>query len=198
MACLEHGIPPATYHFHQALVENLEDPWSENYGSLEKLGCHVAAEMFKEAGLEISPEFCLYDQLRKVANWNPFFDQYAQPVFDAVCRESIYARLADAEVEEGVKRAAVNGVLSVIGRALTSTPTIGGGALAGAGLGSLYWALNRHATEDDDKNEALKAKIKLYRRITSEIAEDLKRNAAVPADTSRNIIAQDAGTNNII
>ena len=203
MACLEHGIPPATLPFHEAVVEHISNHLNENYGALEKMACHFAAEVFQAVGEKVSPEFCLFDQLRKVANWNPYYDQYARPVFNALCSEQLDARADDEQQAETIKRAFVANVLGMLGKGLTATPTIAktvlaGGAAAGAGLGSLYWALNRHATEDDDKNEALKARIKLYRRIKSEIAEDLKRNSVVPSDSPRNIIAQDAGTTNII
>lgn len=203
MACLEQGVPPAAYPFHQSMVENLSNPWAENYGSLEKMASHVAAELFEAAGQRISPEYCLYDQLRKVANWNPYFDRYVQPVFNAICQAGLAGIAEDQENAEQVKRAFVGHALGLLGKAFTSTPAlaktiIAGGAAGGAGLGALYWALNRHSTEDNDKNEAMKARIKLYRRITSEISEDLKRNNATSEDTERNIIAQDAGTNNII
>jgi hypothetical protein len=203
MACLEQQVPVATFAFHKAAADHLNDFMSDNYGAMERMGCHLAAEMYKAAGLTVTPEYCVFDQLRKVANWNPALDKFVNPVYRAINNAVMGEHSKDAADMELIKKAMVANVLGLLGKAVTSTPTmaktlVAGGAATGAGLGALYWALNRHSTEDDDKLEAMKAKIKLYRRITSEISEDMKRNNTLPPELSRNIIKEDAGTNNII
>lgn len=47
---------------------------------------------------------------------------------------------------------------------------------AGAGLGSLWWLLNRHSREDDAENESKQQQVDYYNRLASELDESLRRN----------------------
>jgi len=49
------------------------------------------------------------------------------------------------------------------------------GVLGGAGLGSLYWYLSRHATQDDADIEAKKQQVKYYHNLNRELKDSLQR-----------------------
>jgi len=59
------------------------------------------------------------------------------------------------------------------------------GILGGAGLGSLYWLLSRHATQNEADVEAEKQKLNYYHHLNRELQDSLKRkyrysNATAP------------------
>lgn len=204
MACAERQVPLAAYPLHKAAAEHLSNPRSENYGALEKMGAHIAAELYVSTGQMLSPEYCIFNNLRKVASWYPALDRFVEPVFNALCNEFMGAAELTRAQDEAVKKASIGAILSnIVGKTITGGPAVAkmilaGGAAAGAGAGALYWGLNRDSMEDDDKTEAMKAKIKLYNRITREISEDMRRNNTHPTESNREIISENAGTNHIL
>lgn len=65
-----------------------------------------------------------------------------------------------------------------------------GAGLAGAGLGTIGWALNRDVNQDRADNEALQAQIDAYNRMTNEIRRKLKdRGIEVDEQDERDIKA---------
>lgn len=64
------------------------------------------------------------------------------------------------------------------GLGLAGKGLIYGGLGAGAGLGSLWWLLNRHASEDDAENESKQHQVDYYNRLAAEIEESMRRKNA--------------------
>lgn len=62
------------------------------------------------------------------------------------------------------------------GLGLAGKSLLYGGVGAGAGLGSLYWLLNRHASEDDAENETKQHQVDYYQRLAREVEETMRRN----------------------
>ena len=210
LACVLHGVAPDTYEFHKAAVDKLSDVNDPNYGALDRMVANYAAEAFNAADKRASFEYCLYDNLRKAAQWFPEFNRFTDPVYSVMAREvnmdiedGNRVKSAAAQQADLDKRAAIlNTVLNMAGKGVTSTPALtkmllGAGAATGAGAGALYWGLNRDSNEDDEKIEAMKERLKHYHRITNEISSDLQRNNATRSQEPQDIIKQDAGTTNV-
>lgn len=204
IACLFHDVDPRGFKHHQGVAEHLENWRSPDYGQLSKMAASFAANCYQAVD-DTGVEFQLYNLLRKQATWYPAFDQFTDPVLDVIAR-NLGEDFADkAAAEDLDKQAAVRGILAgLAGKSLTATPTavkfvMGAGAAAGAGAGALYWAMNRHSSEDEANIEAMKVKLKHYNKITREISEDLRRRGVTvtPADTV-DTIKENAGTDNIV
>jgi hypothetical protein len=199
LACLFQGVNPDEYYIHKAAAELLTDVRDPQYGQLSKMAAHIAANLYKAVGEEGSPEYCLFDQLRKSATWFPAFDEYTDPVLAALARDVQRTHTETRTVDEITKSAGVGAMLTgLVGGALKNAPMIGKfglgmAAATGAGLGGLYWGLNRHANEDDAQTEALKERLNQYRKITNEISGDLQRKGITVPGQVKQTIQNDSG-----
>jgi len=204
LACLIHGVDPRTFPYHLKMAATLGDMNQNGYGYLEKMACNFAANLYEATGQGRSFEACLFRQLTKVAQWLPGLDHFVAPVFKALIKEHSDALSEQAGGEESKAAAAIPAfLLSTIGRGAMMTPQLlktmmGGAAITGAGVGALGWGLNRDSTADELDTEAMREKLRHYRKITNEISDDLKRNNAVDMpEHPANVIARDAHTDHV-
>jgi hypothetical protein len=189
LACVNAGITPLAFEFHKSAVEYRENPTTPGYGVFERGLAKFAAEMYAHCGQQDSIEYHVFDQLTKSATWYPQFNAYTDPVLETLGAALGEAVGQDHALQARVKSAGLHqGLIGALGeRALSWSPSLLQGLLAasaatGAGIGSIYWALNRHSTEDDADNEATQAKINHYSKLTKQISNRLQdTNALAPA-----------------
>lgn len=135
--------------------------------------CDAMADMEKKANGS-TPDYFLLKKLASQEVWIREFQDLADEF-----AQSIVIGKEVAEAEDIQKAAAAIGSLvpAVTGRAFGATPTLIKSLLAagigtGATAGSLYWALQRSATEDsDDKLAMMQAKIDEYNKMKTMLAE---------------------------
>lgn len=182
IACAFAGITPAEFEFCKAASETVEAPGNaEVYG---RYMSRMAAGLYKEAGKMDTLEHFLYEELSKSAAWHQEFNAFIEPVEMALGRQ--YQANIKAEQESETTKAANAGALNayiggeILGHGLSLTPAAAKALAAlGVGIGGasgvMWHYLNRDANEDDDKLEAVKAKINQYDHITRDISHDLAR-----------------------
>lgn len=165
-----------------AMADSLDDVKSANYGRMQRMTCQLAAEAFDEAGRKNELLYHVFNKLASVAVWHPEMDAFSDAVFRALGTiADQQAKEAQVAYKEDVVKSARTLLPSLVTTAGESMPDIikrmaAVGALGGGVTGGLYWLLNRHSNEDEDKAEAVKAKIDYYNRLTGEIKGQLKNH----------------------
>lgn len=182
LVCSLAGITPADFEFCKAASDTLEAPGNDLvYG---RYLSRIAAGLYKEAGKMERLEHFIYEEMSKAAEWSPELNAYIEPVEIALGRayrdilEKQHAETVTKEANAGALNAYIGG--EILGQGLALTPTAAKalmtlGVGSGAAAGALWHILNRHGNEDDDKLEAMKARIQQYDKITNEISHDLRR-----------------------
>ena len=168
-------------------VDTIGNTKEANYGHVQRMACKIAAEAFAEAGRKKEFEYHMLDSLSKSAVWYPELDQYSDAVFNVLGK---LAYEYEKEKDESLKDAVVAKSASFLPGLVSSTAKLTpdaikamalAGAFGGTATGGLYWLLNRHAEEDEDKAEQVKAKINYYNRISNEIKNQLGKTKLPPA-----------------
>lgn len=175
------------------LTSTIDNPKEANYGFVQKFACKIAADAFAEAGRKSEMEYHIFEKLASVPVWYSQFDAYSNAAFAALGRVA-------TEYEQQVKQASnddlVKEASSLIPKLIAmtgkSTPDIikgfaGAGAIGGGITGGLYWLLNRHAQEDEDEAEAIKAKTDYYNKISDEIKRQLGTKKMAPAELASQV-----------
>ncbi len=151
----------------------------------------IGETAYREAGLM----GCLGYQLCKRGSSAPVlgthFRTMAAIVGRAVGRAAMEEKRAAAEraIElspEEVKTASALWLRNLISGGAGAAPEMGklllGGAIAtGAAGGGLTWAANRNIKNDAEDIEAMKAKIRTYKRITQDIDDELNLRSSLAA-----------------
>lgn len=174
------------------LVSTIDNTKEANYGFIQKFVCKVASDAFAEAGRKHEIEYHILEKLASVPVWYPEFDTYSNAVFASLGKIATdhENQIKEATHETIVKQAGfLPNLLSMAGKA---TPDIvktfaGAGAIGGGLTGGLYWLLNRHAQEDEDEAEVIKAKIDYYNKISDEIKRQLGTEKIEPAQLAAQV-----------
>jgi hypothetical protein len=132
---------------------------SANSQQFGRMLAGFARDIYIEADEANSIERHVFEQLTKVASWEPEHFDYVEPVLLALST-------VKAAAGEG------GGILSAIPEG--ARMMLGGSALAGGALGTLNWALNRDANEDDAKSKSIAARTAYYKNLANEISRELK------------------------
>lgn len=180
LAAMAAGVPSEQVAELDGITSHIDNPKVPGYGNLQRLMCKYAAEAFKEAGEMTSFEYCMFKEASEAPEWFPEFDHLSNSVFKALGRTVEYAREDENfKAHEAIKEAS-SGLLfpALAGGVVRNTPALIKqiatlGLASGAGIGSLAWLLNRHSRQDEDEIEAIKAKRDYYRKLTSEIRDEL-------------------------
>lgn len=163
-------------------VSGLDDTSNPNYGTLQQMVCKIASDAFDEAGRKDEPLYHVYDGLTKASTWFKEFDIFSDAALRAMGKLAFETHnLNDTQVKDDVVKQARNLLPNLINIAGSTTPelvkaTAGAGVIGGGLLGGLYWLLNRHSNEDENKAEAIKAKINYYNKLSDEIKKQLQQN----------------------
>lgn len=174
-------------------VSTIDNPKEANYGFTQKFVCKVAADAFAEAGRKNEMEYHIFEKLAQAAVWHPEFDRYSDAAFAALGKiafeQETQAKEAKADL---LVKQAKNFLPELLSMAGSSTPDIikamaAAGALGGGVTGGLYWLLNRHAQEDEDEAEQIKAKINYYNKISDEIKNQLGTKKLAPAQLATQV-----------
>lgn len=125
----------------------------------------LAHSIYVEAGQGGSFEAGLYQSMAKTAEWQDVHFDLLAPVYRALAglQNQVTGRTMHKQAEEGLLPAGLKWML-------------GTGLVAGTGLGTLHWALNRDATADDAQSKSLTARTDLYRQLAKEISSELQAN----------------------
>lgn len=166
-------------------VSKIGDHKEPGYGNVQKILCKVAADAFDEAGRKQEFEYHLFEKLSHADTWLPELDKFSDSVTMALGTVSMEYE-ASYKQEEGDRltkaaRMLLPQALSAAGKSIPEgVKTLAGvGTLGGSVMGGLYWLLNRHSNEDEDKAEVVKAKINYYNRISDEIKKQLAQRGGV-------------------
>jgi len=193
LAASARGRDPQNLVTISGLVSTIDNPKEANYGFVQKIMCKVAAHAFEEAGRKNEIEYHIFEKLAHTAMWYPELDKYSNAALSALGKIALEheQQIKEASNEEITKQAQnlLPGLLAMAGK---STPEVikavaGAGALGGGVTGGLYWLLNRHAQEDEDEAEVIKAKIDYYNKISDEIKRQLRTQKLAPAQLAAQV-----------
>ncbi len=168
-------------------VATVDNSKEANYGYIQRMACKIAAEAFAEAGRKKEFEYHVLDSLSKSATWYPELDQYSDVVFNVLGKLAYeYEKEKNESLNNDIVSKSAGLLPGLISSTASHTPDIVktmamAGALGGSATGGLYWLLNRHSEEDEDKAEQVKAKIDYYNRISNEIKNQLGKTKLPPA-----------------
>lgn len=194
LGAFNQGVDASDLPTVEGLVRTIEDPSEPGYGDLQRLMCKYAAQAFEEAGKGDTWACQFFHSLSKAANWYPELEMFSDAVIKAagtVYKEALIDQ-ADRTGDSIVKNAA--GFLpNAAGKAVAMAPGAlkafaGAGVAGGAGLGALWWLMNRHSQEDENSIEALKAKLDFYDKLTNEIQNEVKSTGPGSTGDVRDVV----------
>jgi len=140
---------------------------SETNARLMKLACELASNIYTLAG-PVSPYSILVTKCANTEGWNPALDWVGEACLAAFPEPEEKAGAGipafAAGLLQGAQRGAPDALLGLAGLS----------ALAGAGLGTLNWKVQRDITEDEDEVELLKERAAQYRALTRRLDEELR------------------------
>jgi hypothetical protein len=183
-----HNQDDSSLHFRKGARARLSDTDDADYGVYQRNICKMASEWYANADKAGCTEQNIYEALSKRADWYPRFDQlFVDPVLKVLGR--FYKEAQKVDEDDAIEKAAglgrMGSLADIMARAgLRTAPSmlqllLASGALGGASLGAIHWALNRDMTEDRSEVEALKRKRDYYNRITNEISRELAENESL-------------------
>jgi hypothetical protein len=156
-ACFDHGVDPSRFHVWEAQAKRA----SAANGAV---GRRLLKRAFAVLVLAGRAKSAAAQHLRLAAAL-PEWNDHCQELTDDVCRVlralQPFAKQAFADTLEGAHAALKGGWYAALG--------------AGAGLGSLYWLLARHANQDDADVEATRNQAYYYQDLGREIEDTLRR-----------------------
>lgn len=189
LAAAHHNRTPSNLCLISGVVAQTQNVTDPNYGSLQRMVCKVAADVFDEAGQKDDLTYHAMSKLATAPTWYPALDVFSDAALRAlgVVTKEVHDKQAHANNERTTEKAA-SSLLGLASRVSTAIPSsakalAGMGAVGGGLAGGLYWLLNRDSAEDEADSEVVKAKIDYYNRLASEIKGQLKQTPAnTPAD----------------
>lgn len=160
MGCAEMGVMPESFHIVEGIASGMDGAKSASAG---RLVVKAARDVLVATGRGYSaPSFHLYF-VAKSADWN----RHCQDVTDHVVR---VLKVLEPMQKQAFTVPDAIGAAGLAGRgALYTSLGLGGG------LGTLYWLLNRHATQDDSDAESMKHQIHYYHQLSNELDDSLRR-----------------------
>lgn len=163
LACLNARVSPSQLPELQGFSGGMRKAaGAETFG---RQIADMAHEIFVQAGEGASFEAGLYGHLAKTANWQDVHFDLLSPVYLAL--EQVLPALEKKAMHKSAEDGAISSGLKWLGAL---------GLGAGTTLGTLHWALNRDATQDDAQSKSLSARTDLYRQLAKEISSELKTN----------------------
>lgn len=194
IAALVANKTPVELAAIDGFVSAVDDNTNPNYGALQKLTCKFAADAFEEAGRKSDITYHVYDQLSKYATWYPALDTFSDAALKAIGKLSLECNKEAANNEKNeIAKQAKNLLPELISFGGESVPELvknmaSIGTLGGGLAGGLYWLLNRHSNEDEDKAEVIKAKINYYNKLSDEIKNQLQQNPNAESSDVKQIV----------
>jgi hypothetical protein len=158
LACVSNDMPVGQFTKCAAVAARMQQPDAVPAKRLVIKAAHDVMAFCGEANTAPA------HHLRLVANL-PGWSAHAEDVYSSVVKSCSIA----AMMEKRAFNEAVEGMGSLakgIGYA---------GLAAGGGLGSLYWLMSRHATQDEADIEAKKQQRDYYRQLNNELQASLRR-----------------------
>ena len=153
--CLEYGFSPRSIDYIEGAASRGVD------GGVGRQLFKAAHDIMSITGRGSSAPALHLMMLSKQADWTLHSDE--------VFRDISRLLLASQPME----KAAFSGAASL---ANTGAKALTTGTLAGgAGLGALYFMLNRHATQDEADSEAMQHQVDYYNHLSRELEDSMRR-----------------------
>lgn len=193
LAAVTHNQAPENMVALDGFVSTVGNYKEQGYGNLQRMLCKIAADAFDEAGRKNDLTYHVYEKLSHTPEWYPVMDMYSDAAMVAIGKVAAeYEKSLSTESRDVLVKTATGLLPAMLIQGGKSTPDIvknlaGVGALGGGVAGGLYWLLNRHSNEDEDKAEAIKAKIDYYNRVSNEIKQQLALSAGGPANVGQKV-----------
>ncbi len=161
LGCAEMGVAPKDFPFVDGLAQALT---GEESGKVGRVLVKAARDIMCATGHgNEAPSFHLHF-VYKSADWNT----HCQDVADHVAQ--VLTLLKPLE------KKASNLVGNLEGAVGLGVKGVGYGALGAGGLlGSLYWLLSRHATQDESDAASMQHQVDYYNNLSRELSDSMKR-----------------------
>ena len=173
LACIEFGVDPGTFPFHagRAKVASASGP-------LGRQVAKAAYDMMAQCGRGNTAPANHLLLISKQAAWHPQYQEVITTILDAA------RAVADLQKQAHTKQAVDSG--DITGALGSLTKGLGYGSLAaGTGIGSLYWLLSRHASQDDADIESMKRRRDYYQQLTGEMEDSMRRKYRYEAQNTQ-------------
>lgn len=158
MGCLEMDISPDELN----AISGCAQMWDRHGEPAQRLLLKAANDLLCSTGLVFTaPAFHIRTVLE--TPWSV----HSRELAEDVVRTSMAMEQLDKQAS------AIPQLLETGGSALKGLGYTSLGA--GAGLGSLYWMLSRHANQEDADNEAKKHQVEHYERLSRELQDSMRR-----------------------
>jgi len=136
---------------------------------------------------EVNALSILFDNLSKTASWHPGFNMFTDSVKRAMARVAASAEMQKVALALPMSVAATAN--DKLGGGLLKTLTAAG-AVGGTGLGALAFLLSRSAEQTSAENAAILEKVRTYRQLRKEIAEDMEGSSLLPVKKRKRALAE--------
>ncbi len=160
LGCAEMGVAPESFSVLEGIAETMDKSASS---SAERLLVKAAYDLMVDKGYEFAAPTYHLRFVAKSAYWNDH------------CREIANHIVRTLRVLEPMQKQALS-LSDAGGAAMLGLRGLGYGSLGlGAGLGSLYWLLSRHANQDDADIESMKHQVHYYNQLSKELNDSMRR-----------------------
>lgn len=166
--------------------EILKTPETYGYGIMQKNVCKLAADMYVFTGKSDKLEYHIFHKLANAKRWSNLLDPYVDSVYETLGK---LKSASEFDINGAVKSSStiLNTLTGFLARGATLTPEalkalLGLSAVTGGSVGVATWLANRHAKEDETKNEILKQKINYYNQVTDELSDQLKSKGLIVSE----------------
>ena len=147
----------------QAMSRHLEE--KQDFGRIYAMLGDLA---LTKAGSDGSFGQQLFHRLWRAPAWIPAYNQFVEPVRDALVKVAVSTA---GSVVAPMANAAQSGAGNIMS---TFAALMLAGTAAGSGLGALNWHLKQQTRGDDEQNQELDAKAKMYKSLATQINNDLR------------------------
>lgn len=158
LECISRGIDPSDFHKYAAVAEVMA---SKEAAPAKRLLLKAAHDLMVLCGDGTKAAAFHLQQVIELPGWSTHADDVYNTVVQACAANDCLEKHAFNDTVEGLGHVAKG-----LGYA---------GVLGGAGMGSLYWLLSRHATQDEKDNEARKQQLNYYNQLNRELQDSLAR-----------------------
>jgi len=158
LGCAEMGVAPESFSVLEGIAETMDKS-----SSAERLLVKAAYDLMVATGREFEAPTYHLRFVAKAAHWSDH------------CREIAGHVARTLKVLEPMQKQAFS-LGDAGGAAMLGLRGLGYGSLGlGAGLGSLYWLLSRHANQDDADIESMKHQVHYYNQLSKELNDSMRR-----------------------
>jgi hypothetical protein len=158
LGCVSNDVPLAAFTKLAAVADRMNQP---DAASAKRLVIKAAHDVMTACGDGQSAPANHLAILHGTPGWSAHADEVYSTVVKSCAVVSLMEKRAFNDTIEG---------LGNVAKGIGYT-----GLMAGAGLGSLYWMLSRHASQDEADVEGKKQQLQYYKNLNHELNDSLRR-----------------------